>query len=384
MNKFVTLIAVAVFVFPYASYGAFSRDLSVGARGSDVRELQSLLAGDSALYPEGVVSGYFGILTKAAVIRFQKRHGITPSAGFVGPRTRAKLDELSARPGAGIAELEAKLEELQELLKAMQAGLFAETGTVTLAASTTAPVVSDTAPPLFVGSVTASTSAVSLDSPFGERGGVAVALRWQADEDATLRSLVCDPEILADGAGSYWAKRGGDYRCAVTIEDASKNPSSTSVSFSVPGWMAASGSAAAALTESSAKLGNISVANNTATSAVVFRVNLEINDALDAPNSRNKNYKLILRKGPETSDDTLTRQDEYLHSQYPGVGKYHIRFTSFYAGVSLAPGETRNFGLWIEAMTGPLYGGYLKFKVIGIETIPAAALIGAPEYNFSK
>lgn len=71
----------------------FTRALSLGAKNSDVHELQIFLAKDKAIYPEGKVTGYFGILTKNAVKRFQKKYGIDP-IGIVGPKTRARLNEL--------------------------------------------------------------------------------------------------------------------------------------------------------------------------------------------------------------------------------------------------------------------------------------------------
>ncbi|MEN9647335.1 MAG: hypothetical protein RLY57_139, partial [Candidatus Parcubacteria bacterium] len=37
------------------------------------------------------VSGYFGQLTKDAVIEFQKAKGISPAVGYVGVKTRAYI-----------------------------------------------------------------------------------------------------------------------------------------------------------------------------------------------------------------------------------------------------------------------------------------------------
>ena len=70
-----------------------ARTLAFGAQGNDVTLLQEYLAQDPSVYPEGIVSGYFGRLTSAAVKRFQKKHGID-QLGIVGPKTRAKLSEL--------------------------------------------------------------------------------------------------------------------------------------------------------------------------------------------------------------------------------------------------------------------------------------------------
>lgn len=54
------------------------------------------------MYPEKLVTGYFGPLTLKAVQRFQTKYGIVSSGspsttgyGRVGPRTRAKLNELN-------------------------------------------------------------------------------------------------------------------------------------------------------------------------------------------------------------------------------------------------------------------------------------------------
>jgi len=53
---------------------------------------------NNVLYPEGLITGYFGILSESAVKRFQERYGIARQGdggyGFVGPKTRAKLNSL--------------------------------------------------------------------------------------------------------------------------------------------------------------------------------------------------------------------------------------------------------------------------------------------------
>lgn len=47
----------------------------------------------SDIYPESLVTGYFGNLTRSAVVRFQKRHSIFQT-GFVGLLTRSKINSL--------------------------------------------------------------------------------------------------------------------------------------------------------------------------------------------------------------------------------------------------------------------------------------------------
>jgi peptidoglycan hydrolase-like protein with peptidoglycan-binding domain len=65
--------------------------------GSDVGSLQTFLAADPTLYPQGLVTNYFGNLTKGAVANFQTRNGL-PAVGRVGPMT---LPVLNAQMGNG-------------------------------------------------------------------------------------------------------------------------------------------------------------------------------------------------------------------------------------------------------------------------------------------
>ena len=71
---------------------SFSRNLTLGMKGSDVKALQKYLiahaTGPAAQSLARVgVTGYFGFLTKDALAAFQAAHGI-PATGFFGPVTR--------------------------------------------------------------------------------------------------------------------------------------------------------------------------------------------------------------------------------------------------------------------------------------------------------
>lgn len=75
----------------------FSVDLTVGSKGDDVVALQTVLVSKGFLtMPAGVAMGYFGNLTKAAVAAWQASAGISPAAGYVGPKSRAALNAMGS------------------------------------------------------------------------------------------------------------------------------------------------------------------------------------------------------------------------------------------------------------------------------------------------
>lgn len=69
----------------------FTKDLYLGMTNDDVLELQKLLVkyGYGTFKP----TGYFGILTLASVIAYQKAKRISPALGYVGKLTRAELNK---------------------------------------------------------------------------------------------------------------------------------------------------------------------------------------------------------------------------------------------------------------------------------------------------
>lgn len=79
----------------------FNKNLTMGSKGADVLNLQKVLnmsadtrvnqTANGAGSPGNETSS-FGGLTRAAVIKFQIKNGITPASGYVGALTRAKLN----------------------------------------------------------------------------------------------------------------------------------------------------------------------------------------------------------------------------------------------------------------------------------------------------
>ncbi|MCH7883581.1 peptidoglycan-binding protein [Patescibacteria group bacterium] len=86
----------------------FNNDLKTGAQNEDVKKLQEVLTSEG-IYA-GPITGYFGPLTKAAVIKFQEKYAdeilkplnLTKGTGFFGLSTRKKLNKIFAVPAPEI------------------------------------------------------------------------------------------------------------------------------------------------------------------------------------------------------------------------------------------------------------------------------------------
>ncbi len=82
-----------------ASSYTYTRDLTIGSTGADVTALQQLLVSKGFLVmPAGVSMGTFGNLTKAAVAKWQVSAGISPAAGYFGPKSRSVVNAMAGTP----------------------------------------------------------------------------------------------------------------------------------------------------------------------------------------------------------------------------------------------------------------------------------------------
>jgi peptidoglycan hydrolase-like protein with peptidoglycan-binding domain len=79
----------------------FTQFLKRNSRGKEVSALHEFLKRDAQLYPEALVTGFFGPATERAVQRFQTKYNLvtkgTPATtgyGTVGPKTRNQLNIL--------------------------------------------------------------------------------------------------------------------------------------------------------------------------------------------------------------------------------------------------------------------------------------------------
>lgn len=96
--KAMALVTI-VFFGVQTAYAMITTELDLGSRGTEVTELQTYLSTNASIYPSGLVTGYFGQLTKAGVERFQSGEGIVSSGspsttgyGRVGPLTQSAIN----------------------------------------------------------------------------------------------------------------------------------------------------------------------------------------------------------------------------------------------------------------------------------------------------
>ncbi len=94
----VALLATLGIASQVYAYTPITSQLDLGETNSDVTSLQTFLADNKTIYPEGLITGYYGNLTRAGVVRFQAQYGLA-QAGRVGPLTRDKINSLIASGG---------------------------------------------------------------------------------------------------------------------------------------------------------------------------------------------------------------------------------------------------------------------------------------------
>ena len=88
MNKkylVLTIILSAFLILPVFAF-AQTASLQVGSTGAAVTNLQNILKSDPSIYPGGLVTGYFGPATQAAIKNLQARYGLTQT-GIVDAAT---------------------------------------------------------------------------------------------------------------------------------------------------------------------------------------------------------------------------------------------------------------------------------------------------------
>ncbi|MDP1688579.1 MAG: D-alanyl-D-alanine carboxypeptidase family protein [bacterium] len=93
-NKLAQITAIEIGLLKkWQQSGSLKNTLAYTSEGSDVLLLQRMLSQDSEIYPEKKITGYYGDLTKKAVINFQKEYTLVQT-GEVNTETRNKLNEI--------------------------------------------------------------------------------------------------------------------------------------------------------------------------------------------------------------------------------------------------------------------------------------------------
>lgn len=107
-NSLVLGAIVSMGLSSVLAYTPLTSTLDFGARGTNVTNLQAFFADNATIYPEGLVTGYFGGMTRSAVQRFQATYGIVNSGtaastgyGRVGPSTLSRINTLINAGGWG-------------------------------------------------------------------------------------------------------------------------------------------------------------------------------------------------------------------------------------------------------------------------------------------
>lgn len=88
MRKIILTLFLAglAFSFCFLSYSV-NAQVRMGSRSDEVKAIQEILKSDSKIYPEGYVTGYFGLLTEKAVKKLQEKCGL-PQTGIVDENTQ--------------------------------------------------------------------------------------------------------------------------------------------------------------------------------------------------------------------------------------------------------------------------------------------------------
>jgi len=79
---------------------SFTRDLTVGSKGTDVSALQQVLI-NAGFLNIAAPTAYFGPLTRTALAAWQKSRSISPAVGYFGPLTRAAIGSTAGTTTTG-------------------------------------------------------------------------------------------------------------------------------------------------------------------------------------------------------------------------------------------------------------------------------------------
>jgi peptidoglycan hydrolase-like protein with peptidoglycan-binding domain len=104
MLAMLTVLGSVILSTQVFAYNTINSQLDLGERNADVTSLQGFFSDNASIYPEKLITGYFGGLTRSAVLRFQAQYGLD-QVGRVGPMTRDKLNSLISQGGWVVSDI---------------------------------------------------------------------------------------------------------------------------------------------------------------------------------------------------------------------------------------------------------------------------------------
>jgi len=210
------ITGILVPALSYADTTSFAH-LGLGSRGANVTALQTLLATDQSIYPEGLVTGYYGSLTVKAIKRFQLKNGFTQT-GAVGPLTLGKLNEMLA-----VTQYPSQLPTTPTPSAGGSTTPPVTTPTTTpvttpVTTPTTTPAVATTTPaaPVSTDTTAPSISYITASNPSSQSSTV-IIINWSTNEMATTKVYFTTATPLDIATASSTSVAGLSYQHSVTI-----------------------------------------------------------------------------------------------------------------------------------------------------------------------
>lgn len=382
----------------------FKRDLYFSLRNDlEVIRLQEFLHGQG--YFEEEATGNFLALTRTAVIEFQKREGIVPAAGYVGPLTRTRLNGFIAsgiaRPGSisretTITILLNQIQTLQARLTALQKQYQEEQASVILSptpqSSPSLAPAPQTTPPVFTEKpIIAEKGFAAFPFPLGPRYAYRVKFDWLAEgADLKDENVLCSPAIKSDGAAGksalYYPEAQTEYTCEITVGDAAQNRAKDTISFSAPEWFAMSGNENRQFpptAENPLKFGDIVFYNGTSQNILIDQVETTMIDSMNSTLNRNREIRLIVRDGVSSSDDQISKILLTFHRDDPKPGIPHKYLVKLPVSLALKPGDEKTISVWMEGFEHVI-SGTLKMELYKLHSSDAPMSVGGIDLILTK
>ena len=290
----ILFLVFAIFMVPSAAFAAgFSRDLYYGISNDvDVTRLQEFLKSQSVY--SGPITGNFFSLTRDGVKRFQERERIAPVAGYFGPKTRGRANEVLSQTSSAPS---ARLTELESLIASL-------------------------------GSVRTLYPSFSIDALITVYQNELSSLKGGAASPPPLAPAPLPPEAPSEPAATTTPP-------AETKKEELKVSGGGTNLFPI-------------YAANPTKIGDVTVRNDFSQTIYLSQLIMKISDQMNSPNNRNKKVKFILRNGTTTSDSTVSTEDFTFNSTVPKSDTPHVSLFSMSLPVMFAAGSEKTFSLWVD------------------------------------